>query len=225
MVTSNHTLDNLKNPRLSQDEIQKLLKTMKLSENHKIAINNLLDDMRKQFPKWMIILNEGFSILLHGLGSKRNILTEFHHSELKNEDVIVINGFFPSLTIKDILDSILEILELTISTSNVHEIVDYIEMQIQQKEHGHLYVIVHNIDGPMLRNSKSQNVLARLSKVEKIHLLASIDHINAPLCMRFFFIFFYMGIYNSFIYNFDFFIFILFIQIYNFYRFFTFLIK
>lgn len=182
MVTSNHTLDKLKNPRLSQDEIQKLLKSLKLTESHKTALNDLFEEIKKQFPKWLLVLNEGFNIMLYGLGSKRNILTEFYNCELMNEDVVIVNGFFPSLTIKDILDSILEILELTISSSNTHEIVDFVEAHLKQKKYGHLYLIVHNIDGPMLRNNKSQNVLARLAKLDKIHLLASIDHLNAPLC-------------------------------------------
>jgi len=44
-----------------------------------------------------------------------------------------------------------------------------------------LYIFAHNIDGPMLRSSSVQTFLASLSAVENVHLIASIDHVNAPL--------------------------------------------
>ncbi len=44
-----------------------------------------------------------------------------------------------------------------------------------------LYLLVHNIDGPMLRNDKSQRALSRLSSCANVRLVCSIDHINAPL--------------------------------------------
>lgn len=45
----------------------------------------------------------------------------------------------------------------------------------------HLYLIMHNIDGPMLRGEKNQQALGQLASIPNMHLLASIDHINAPL--------------------------------------------
>ena len=44
-----------------------------------------------------------------------------------------------------------------------------------------LFLLIHNLDGPMLRASKTQAVLARLAQTPNVHLIASIDHINAPL--------------------------------------------
>lgn len=45
----------------------------------------------------------------------------------------------------------------------------------------HIYLIIHNIDGPMLRGEKNQQALGQLASIPNMHLLASIDHINAPL--------------------------------------------
>ncbi|CAK9176990.1 unnamed protein product [Ilex paraguariensis] len=42
--------------------------------------------------------------------------------------------------------------------------------------------VVHNIDGPALRDSESQQYLARISACSHIRIVASIDHVNAPLC-------------------------------------------
>ena len=48
------------------------------------------------------IHRHGFNILLHGLGSKRRLLEEFRKKMLPELVHIVINGFFPSLTIKSV---------------------------------------------------------------------------------------------------------------------------
>ena len=44
-----------------------------------------------------------------------------------------------------------------------------------------LYIVVNNLDGPMLRNDKAQSILASLAATDNIHLIASLDHIRAPL--------------------------------------------
>lgn len=180
--TSDHTLDRLKNPRLPADKLFSLLASMTLSKEHEKAISGMMDEYKTYFSKWMYILNEGFNILLYGLGSKRNLLQRFHHEVLSKQTVLVVNGFFPSLTIKDILESITnEILDVGASPANPHEAVDIIEEEFALIPGTHLYLIVHNIDGTMLRNSKAQEILSRLATVPNIHLLASIDHINTPL--------------------------------------------
>lgn len=46
-------------------------------------------------------------------------------------------------------------------------------------------VVVHNIDGPGLRASESQQYLARVASCSQVRLVASIDHVNAPLCEYF----------------------------------------
>ncbi|VDP90145.1 unnamed protein product [Echinostoma caproni] len=44
-----------------------------------------------------------------------------------------------------------------------------------------LYLLLHNIDGPGLRNTKAQAVLAQLAALDNVHLIASVDHINMPI--------------------------------------------
>jgi len=45
---------------------------------------------------------EGYSLLLHGVGSKRNLINDFHNEIIADYPTLVINGFFPSLTSKDV---------------------------------------------------------------------------------------------------------------------------
>ena len=43
-------------------------------------------------------------------------------------------------------------------------------------------VVVHNIDGPGLRDPETQQYLAQLASCSHMRVVASIDHVNAPLC-------------------------------------------
>ncbi|XP_067615134.1 origin recognition complex subunit 2 [Eurosta solidaginis] len=184
ILTSDHTLDRLKNPRLPADRLFSLLNEMKPTAEHEDAISAMMEEYRSYFAKWLCILHEGFSLLLYGLGSKRLLLQSFHREVLAEQTVLVVNGFFPSLTLKDILDSIVgEILDGggTVSPSNPHEAVDLIEEELSYTPQTHLYLIVHNLDGAMLRNTKAQAIFARLANLSQVHLLASIDYINTPL--------------------------------------------
>lgn len=182
ILTSNHTLDKLDTPRLPQDELQKLLKQTKISEEHRKMMKNLKEANELQFQKWLHLLYENFNVLLYGLGSKRKLLEQFQKEYLQNVPVIVVNGFFPSISIKDILDSILlNILEAKEGGSGLFEACEIVEQKFNIYSDLHLFIIIHNIEGDMLRNNKCQNVLARLADIRNIHLIATIDHINAPL--------------------------------------------
>lgn len=48
------------------------------------------------------IFREGYSLLLHGLGSKRTLMNDFHREILADHPSLIVNGFFPSLTTKDV---------------------------------------------------------------------------------------------------------------------------
>ena len=141
-------------------------------------MNWLSEDHRSQFPKWMSLLHRGYSILCYGLGSKKKLLEEFHQVMLLEEDCVVVNGFFPFLTIKQILNTITEdILEIPGKFKSISEHMEEIFSSISTD----LFLILHNIDGPKLRTSNVQSDICRLISHPQIHLLCSIDHVNAPL--------------------------------------------
>lgn len=52
-------------------------------------------------------------------------------------------------------------------------------------------ILVHNIDGPGLRDSETQQYLARLASCFHIRVIASIDNVNATLCKTTFFVIYY----------------------------------
>lgn len=75
---------------------------------------------------------------------------------------------------------IANILDLDCPT-NPNDCLELIEKVLKANLDDRLYLIIHNIDGIMLRSSKAQDLLASLAAIPNIRIIASIDHINAPL--------------------------------------------
>ena len=120
--------------------------------------------------------------MVYGLGSKRYLLDEFRTRSLSGQNVLVINGFFPGLTMKEIFNSLISgILEHSGSFSGPTEQLEFIEQQFSSSGN-EAYLIIHNMDGPSLQFSREQEMIARLAAVPGLHVIASIDHINMPLC-------------------------------------------
>uniref|UniRef100_A0A182P190 Origin recognition complex subunit 2 n=1 Tax=Anopheles epiroticus TaxID=199890 RepID=A0A182P190_9DIPT len=181
-VTSDHTLDRLKTPRLPQDVLLRLLEETNAAGTHAAAIQELLDEHGHHFARWLFLLDQGYSVLLYGLGSKRSLLQAFHHQMLADRPVLVVNGFFPSLAVKDVLDALAnDLLDLQLQTGLHHETIDEIERELAHQPDLHVFLLVHNLDGVAMRHERMQTTLSRLAALPNVHLVATIDHINAPL--------------------------------------------
>ncbi|OAD53930.1 Origin recognition complex subunit 2 [Eufriesea mexicana] len=181
IITSDRTLEYLHNTRLTKEKLEQLLANQNyVSSQHKKNIYSLTQNYTSLFPMWYFIMEQGYTILLYGLGSKRCLINDFHKS-ISYHPSLVVNGFFPSLTTKDILDGIIiDLLELNCS-SNTTECIHLIKKVLTKNPKDRLYLLIHNIDGIMLRSNKAQDLLSCLASVPNICVLASVDHINAPL--------------------------------------------
>ncbi|XP_013138716.1 PREDICTED: origin recognition complex subunit 2 [Papilio polytes] len=182
ITTSDHTLARLKNMNLNDEN-----ESIYISKEHEERIADLVQSYEHLFDRWLYVLSEDFNVILYGVGSKRCVLQQFQSQKLNDQPCIVVNGFFPSLTIRSILETIvIDLLENSRVPSNIGDTIDLIDCQLSENNVD-LFLIVHNIDGDMLRNSKSQAVLASLAQLKNVHMIATIDHINAPLCKYYFF--------------------------------------
>nr|XP_039255520.1 origin recognition complex subunit 2-like [Styela clava] len=198
--TSDRTLARLKIPQMNQETMHSILEELQnnkiaglknsnphmFSKVEKIELSRqwLIQGYEGYFRKWMFYIFNDYNILLYGLGSKRHLVHEFCEKMLSEFDKIVINGYFPSLIIRSILASICEVADvnITIGGSQQQAQVDAICKKYTDNEFvDHLFLIIHNIDGTTLRNNKTQNILSRLASCPRIHVIATIDHINAPL--------------------------------------------
>ncbi|KAG0374953.1 Origin recognition complex subunit 2 [Mortierella sp. AD032] len=178
--TSNNTLSKL--PTLEHADFIQAIKRAPTKHAQEMEMLRLLYE--EQFSQWFFELVSGFNILLYGYGSKRQLLTQFATSMLTDAPLIIVNGYFPAITIKDILDRISSTaLGYTGPTGSLQEQVAFIRAYFAQPDRTiqKIYLLIHNIDGSGLRAEKVQSALSLLASCPHIHLIASIDHINANI--------------------------------------------
>uniref|UniRef100_A0A8D8Q176 Origin recognition complex subunit 2 n=1 Tax=Cacopsylla melanoneura TaxID=428564 RepID=A0A8D8Q176_9HEMI len=176
--TSNNTLK--KTPQISRDNMVAILNEMR--DNHEICKKELTEGIRALFMEWLLFLRENFNLLLYGFGSKYKVMDEFYKKMLSHSKVLVINGFFPDLTLKEILESIMiDLLDMKEASQDPQQAFELIKKKLKTKHATDIFLVIHNIDGAALRGNKQQSLLAQLASLQKVHIIASIDHINTPL--------------------------------------------
>ncbi|KAG6479590.1 hypothetical protein ZIOFF_063057 [Zingiber officinale] len=167
---------------------------------HENEIQHLIKSYRNLYPKWLFELRCGFGLLMYGFGSKKALLEDFASTSLTDFGVVVINGYLPSNNLKQALITLAEVLsdqlkherksstrsksntEHTFSSLSIEDLLSFLNVQLPQDNNCFVCVIIHNIDGPSLRDPDSQQYLAQLASCSRVRMVASIDHVNAPLC-------------------------------------------
>ncbi|NXG48307.1 ORC2 protein, partial [Psilopogon haemacephalus] len=180
VLTSDRTLQKLRKKRFNQQTLHDLLRKAPLA--YADEIKTLNQQHENLFSKWMLQLHLGFNIVLYGLGSKRDLLEKFRTAVLEDSVHLVVNGYFPSITIRSVLNSITEeVLDHIGTFRSPPDQLEFIIKRFKEDSSLELYILIHNLDGQMLRGEKSQQILAQLSSLPNIYFIASVDHINAPL--------------------------------------------
>ncbi|KAG8924634.1 Origin recognition complex subunit 2 [Tulasnella sp. 418] len=205
--TSSNTFTSLL-PTLTADEYDQLLSETPARQKHKVELDALRISHSEYFSRYLMELRSGFNLLFYGFGSKRRVLNQFAKDCCaKVGDVVVINGFRPSVSIKDVLnqldqlrlkargadddDDVVETLARTTISRTSATAVSALDAQAQRIYHHFkpqtgrasrpVFILIHNIDSLNLRTAKSKSVLGLLASNPRIHLVGSIDHMNAPL--------------------------------------------
>ncbi|XP_021105407.1 origin recognition complex subunit 2 isoform X4 [Heterocephalus glaber] len=81
-----------------------------------------------------------------------------------------------------ILNSITEgVLDHVGTFRSVLDQLDWIIHRFKEDSSLELFLLIHNLDSQMLRGDKSQQIIGQLSSLRNIYLVASVDHLNAPL--------------------------------------------
>ncbi|KAJ1887525.1 Origin recognition complex subunit 2 [Kickxella alabastrina] len=176
--TSNNTLSKL--PPLSQAECRTIL--AKVRPKHERELETLEQLHRREFKQWYFELTCGFNIIFYGYGSKRRIMNMLATHLATDAPAVIVNGYFPTLNFKQTLEKIIsEVIGFSDTTGTIADLASLIHgyFESDSREVDKMYIVVHNIDGPCLR--KHQGALAVLADCKRIHMLASIDHIEAPL--------------------------------------------
>lgn len=155
-----------------------------------------------KFHQWEKELETGFNLLFYGFGSKRPTMNLFAQKCLaKKGHVVVVNGFFPGLGIRDVLNEVEDRLEVPQNVSvpaycstplerAAHRIYAYLlpSVAIQSCSRKNwptasapLYLVIHNIDAQSLRTPRSIAILSLLASSPRIHIIASFDHVHTPI--------------------------------------------
>ncbi|KAI9512427.1 origin recognition complex subunit 2-domain-containing protein [Russula earlei] len=151
-------------------------------------------------PRYLLELADGFNLLFYGLGSKRAALNDLARASSRNAHVLVVNGFLPSCSARDVLAALAR---LPGAPQSVEDVARFLfqrqsqsqpenqrreqqrqqqqQQQQQQKRSRRLVLVVHNLDAPALRAPKAHAVLRALAALRGVRIAASVDHINAAL--------------------------------------------
>ncbi|KAM3181809.1 hypothetical protein ACTXT7_013628 [Hymenolepis weldensis] len=146
--------------------------------------NNLMEFSDKLLPDVRAHLESGFNVILYGVGSKIRLLQKFQADYLKGYDSLSVAGYSSSISIRKILNTIVEdILGLEKvplnAATRLYTIIECFSRDSAAESP--LYLLINCIDGPNLRSAIAQSVLARLASVPYIHLLATMDNPNLPI--------------------------------------------
>lgn len=191
--TSNNTLAS--QTLLNHDEYFETMQSH--VDRHEPEKEFLLELHSRAYDQWIFELQEGFNICLYGYGSKRAITSEFtaqmyqhlsnqapYKGTKKTPKIVVINGYTPGVTPKDVLTTIASAVisksgKLPNQTSSL---LTYILDHLVRDSPPHpLLVVINSIDSANLRKSAVQSTLASLAAHPFINLLCTADTPNFPL--------------------------------------------
>ncbi|KAG2734561.1 hypothetical protein G9P44_002567 [Scheffersomyces stipitis] len=166
-----------------------------------------LADLHKfLYHQWCFELSEGYNLNFFGVGSKLSILKDFASNYFpswfeevylgkKLPQIMVVNGYNPSLKFKKILQDILSVFIPKTTRENIKFpkhvsetvpfLIQYVENQRKSSSSTSgtpsLLLLINNIDGECFRNEKIQSYLSVIASLPEVWLVASMDNINAPL--------------------------------------------
>ncbi|KAI0086594.1 origin recognition complex subunit 2 [Irpex rosettiformis] len=179
--TSNNVFSNLLTPLTTKEYSTSLASSQNLRSSQ---VPWLGSSSRNQlFPRLLFELDQGFNLLFYGAGSKRDILNTLATClNEEDNDVIVVNAFNPSFTVKDLLASVENFFDtqscpmttgsgIEGQTRRILKLFDSPDTDLD------LFLVIHNIDAPSMRNIRAKSALMALASHSRIHILASVDNI------------------------------------------------
>uniref|UniRef100_A0A0D9VUQ7 Origin recognition complex subunit 2 n=1 Tax=Leersia perrieri TaxID=77586 RepID=A0A0D9VUQ7_9ORYZ len=170
-----------------------------ISPKHEREVEALTTSYKDQYRNWLFELRCGFGLLMYGFGSKKLLLEDFASTTLTDFTVIVLNGYLPSINLKQVIVTIAEIfweqtklkrkrqtstrsqLTQSFASQSIDDVISFLNNQTSDNGDENVCLLIHNIDGPALRDAESQQYLAQVSCCPQVHVVASVDHVNAPL--------------------------------------------
>ncbi|XP_065839171.1 origin recognition complex subunit 2-like isoform X2 [Oscarella lobularis] len=176
-TTSDRTLAR---KRLTAEMVEESLAS--LPDPFKAEKKALLATYESHFDEWILQMEEGFNILLYGLGSKMSLVEKFCEEHLSGQCAyLTVMGHESGIGLKEVLRQIFsKILKRSIPSANLFDQCRRLKSLLEEEE-TEIYLVIHGIDGAKLQRDKSQQLISELSAISRIHIIATVNHANAAL--------------------------------------------
>ncbi|XP_050267210.1 origin of replication complex subunit 2 [Quercus robur] len=170
-----------------------------IEPKHEKEVVALMNSYKSLYSKWVFELRCGFGLLMYGFGSKKALIEDFASMALTDYSVVVINGYLQAINIKQVVIALAEVLwdqlkskratssgnlpkvQQPFNSRSMDDLLAFLNGSEAEDKDCFICVVIHNIDGPALRDSETQQYLAQIASCSCIRIVASIDHVNAPL--------------------------------------------
>ncbi|KAI3964525.1 hypothetical protein MKW92_008584 [Papaver armeniacum] len=146
------------------DEQELRVAVSNIETKHEKEIHTLLTSYKSLYPKWVFELRCGFGLLMYGFGSKKALLEDFASTE-------------PGVGLQGSTSKV----QKPSSLQSMEDLLAFLDGSYAKENDCFVCVVMHNIDGPGLRDTESQQYLARLASCSNVRVVASIDHVNTAL--------------------------------------------
>ncbi|XP_058000711.1 origin of replication complex subunit 2 isoform X2 [Hevea brasiliensis] len=139
----------------------------------------LVNSYKKLYPQWVFELRCGFGLLMYGFGSKKALIESFASTALAEYPVIVINGYLQLINLKQLKtrqrtsSGILPKVQQPFNSRSLDDLLAFLDKSEAEENDSFICVVIHNIDGPGLRDSESQQYLARIASCSNIRTIAN----------------------------------------------------
>ncbi|ETV83416.1 hypothetical protein, variant [Aphanomyces astaci] len=134
-----------------------------------------------RFAQWEHQLIAGFNLLFTGLGSKLQLLQSFA-CHLNHMHVLQIHGYLPSVSIRYVVTTLFANLfnqKPPANRSVEEQCMECAHLLHTSPPSVSVCLVIHSIDGISLRGAGTQRALSILAACRFIHVVGSIDHLNA----------------------------------------------
>ncbi len=135
-----------------------------------------LANLKETMGTWRVSLMAGFNLLLHGYGSKIELVDQYVKDCLPDYNVLTVRAYKREVTINDLLESIyMNFMGLEKNCRDPVQYAKNILMDLPANGR-HVVIVVHVIEA--FRSESSQEALSILAGHPIIHLICTTDHTN-----------------------------------------------
>ncbi|KAF2306148.1 hypothetical protein GH714_013448 [Hevea brasiliensis] len=164
------------------DEQELIAAVANIGPKHEKETIALVNSYKKLYPQWVFELRCGFGLLMYGFGSKKALI----ESLLQQHWQTLAEVWWDQLKTRQRTSSgILPKVQQPFNSRSLDDLLAFLDKSEAEENDSFICVVIHNIDGPGLRDSESQQYLARIASCSNIRTIANTSLISIAVAMAF----------------------------------------